>query len=297
MFLRSLVPPPIRALPWRLPWVRSTDAYRQSPLRTWLRAARFTVWELAGRERALQTPDGVGFASMPNNFSSFALFVGGARDPLIWRFLQRRLRPGAIFVDAGANIGAYSLPVARLVGPTGRVVAFEAHPVTFGCLERGVAMNGLPQVTALNLALGDRPGQVSMAFNTKNPGETHVTTAGTGGAEVRLVTLDAALAELGITRIDYLKIDVEGFELPVLRGARGIIAASPGVTVQTELEDQHASRYGHSVREIEALLRELGLTPHGVDHEGRAYPFPDPELPREVIWIRAGTAAEGSAPA
>jgi hypothetical protein len=148
-------------------------------------------------------------------------------------------------------------------------------------------MNALSQVTALNLALGAEPGVVAMTFNDANPGETHVSgpAEARGLHEVRLVRLDEALAELGITRIDYLKIDVEGFELPVLQGARGIIAASPDIAVQTELEDQHAGRYGHSVAEIAALLRGLGLSPHGVDYDGRLY-APVGELPRDVIWLR-----------
>lgn len=281
---RTFVPPPLRALSWRLPWVLTTDAYARAPLATMARAVRFTLAELRGGERILRTEDGLVFASMPNNFSSFALFVGGARDPLIWRFIERQLKPRGVFIDAGANIGAYSLPAARLVSEAGRVVAFEAHPTTFGYLARNVAMNELHQVTALNLALGAAPGHVVMEFNAANPGETHVGST-CRGATVRLTTLDAALAELGIAAIDYLKVDVEGFELAVLQGARNTIAASPDIVIQTELQEQHARRYGHRIQDIASLLRDWGLVPHGVDHQGATYPLGD-DLPGDTIWLR-----------
>lgn len=286
--LRAAVPPSIRALRWRLPWVRGTDAFAEAPFRTYLRAARFTLSELAGGDITFRTPNGLAFATMPNNFSSFALFVDGSRDPAIWRFIQRRVPPSAVFVDVGANVGAYAIPAARLVGLGGRVIAFEAHPRTFRYLERSIAMNGMPQVTALNVALGAEPGQADMAFNEANPGETHVV-AGAAQAgrsdRIRVTTLDAAMAELGVGRIDYLKIDVEGFELPVLQGARGAIGRSPAIMVQTELQERHASRYGHRIEEIASLLQQFGLRPHVLDGNGDLSEQQG-RLTGDVIWLR-----------
>lgn len=283
--LKRMVPPAIRALRWRLPWMRSTQAFRTAPLRTAARALRFTAAELRGGDIAFRSPGGQAFTTMPNNFSSFALCVGGARDPEIWEFVRSRLREGAVFVDAGANIGTYALPAAQLVGPSGRVVAFEAHPHTYAYLARNAAANGVPWLTALNRALGEEEGEIEMEFQAANPGETHIRAAGPrgGGARVPMTTLDAAMAELGLPRMDYLKIDVEGFELPVLRGARAIIAASPGVVIQTELQERHAARYGHRIEDIAALLGELGLRPHELTEEGRLKRL-EGRLVGDVIW-------------
>ena len=141
--IKGRVPPSLRALRWRLPWMRATEAFRRAPLRAAARAARFTIAELRGGDVAFRSPDGLRLVTMPNNFSSFALCVAGARDPDIWEFVLRHVPRGGVFLDAGANIGTYALPAAGLVGPEGRVLAFEAHPRTFAYLARNVAANGL----------------------------------------------------------------------------------------------------------------------------------------------------------
>lgn len=270
-----------------MPWLRGSDYYRRAPLRAVSRALAFTLRELRGGEQVFRTPDGLMLASMPNNFSSFAMYAGGSRDPEFWRFIQRWVKPGGVFVDAGANIGAYTIPAAQLVGAAGKVISFEAHPVTFGFLQRSIALNGFTNVLPHNQALGAEPGHVTMAFDTTNPGETHVAADGTlAGRDVPMVTLDQALAALQVLNVDYLKVDVEGFELPVLRGAAGTIAASPGIAVQTELVERHAARYGHRLADIESLLRGLGLTPHRAGHDGTPSPIAGPVF-GEVVWFRA----------
>lgn len=280
--IRAVVPAPLRALRWRLPWLRGTERWAMAPGAALLDVAAFTLREMRGRPFEFRTPDGLRLATMPNNFSSFAMCLAGARDPELWRFVERRLRPGAVAVDAGANIGAYAVPLARLVGPAGRVIAFEAHPWTFDFLRRNLERSGAEWATAVNEALGEAPGELSLAFNPANPGETYV---GGDGARVPVTTLDDALVRLGVGAVDYLKVDVEGFELPMLQGAAGTIAASPDIVVQTELLDRHAARYGHSVEAVGALLRGLGLRPHLVTPEGEALPAEG--TPRgDVVWMR-----------
>jgi hypothetical protein len=100
-----------------------------------------------------------------------------------------------------------------------------------------------------------------------------------------MTTLDTALAEAGVGPIDYLKIDVEGFELPVLRGARATIAASPNILVQTEMDAAHAGRYGHRLEDIAALLGDLGLRPHQAAEGGTLVPLQG-DLVENTVWLR-----------
>jgi FkbM family methyltransferase len=286
MAWRNLLPRPLRALRWRLPWVwRAAHEVPGvgRPGALW-RAARFTMADLGGRDFAFRTPDGALLETMPNNFSSFAMATVGSRDPEIWRFIARHVGQGDVFVDAGANVGAYTLPAARLVGTAGRVIAVEAHPRTHALLARNIAANGLDQAVALHTAIGDVPGELVMAFNEANPGETHVG-AGDAGARVPVQRLDDVLAGLGVAQARYLKIDVEGFELPVLRGAAGLIAASPDIAVQTELVQRHADRYGYPLEAVGELLQGLGLRPHLVDEAG-GLRLLEGQLGGDVIWRR-----------
>lgn len=288
--MRRFVPVWLRALRWRLHWLRRTDAFRVAPWRSLWRLADWTVGGLFLREREFTTPDGLHFRSAPGNFTGAVLYVQGRKDPEMDRFIARRLRPGDVFVDAGANIGAYTVPAARCVGPVGRVVAFEAHPGIYGCLAHAVQRNGLGNVLALNQALGAEAGTVRIAYVSANPGETHVAARDERGVAVAMVTLDAALARLGIGAVAYLKIDVEGYESAVLAGAAGTIAASPAIVVQTELVDRHLRRYGHSAEAIRAGFAAQGLQPHRIDGSGVASPIPPNQgLPSETVWMRPAT--------
>lgn len=276
--LKALVPAPLRGLRWRLRWLRRTDAYAAAPLRLLGRAARFTLSELIRRDITFTTPDGLPLRTMRNNFSSFAMCTVGERDPEMCRFIERHVPAGGTFVDAGANIGAYSLAAARKIGPSGRLLAFEAHPRTHGFLRANLDMNGFSGARTFQVALGAEEGRIALDFHDANPGETHVAAASAdrGPPAIRMRRLDDVLREEGIGAIDYLKIDVEGFELPVLQGAMGILAASPRVAVQTEMEERHAARYGHGLEDIVRVMARLGLQPHRIAPDGTPGPITGP---------------------
>jgi FkbM family methyltransferase len=296
IWARRLVPAPLREarrdwLRYGHPywhWLRGSEIYAAAPLTSLARLIRWVIMNSTRREIAFATRDGLRFVSAPKNFTSFVLYLSGRRDPAIDRFIRGRIGAGAVFVDAGANIGAYTVPASRQVGPNGRVVAFEAHPVTYAYLARNIVLNTLGNVVGLNNALGSKPGWVEMDYQRSNPGETHVAADSTPtGTRVELVTLDDTMTRLGIARIEYLKIDVEGYELQVLRGARGIIDRSCGIVVQTELIEQHLRRYGTTVADVVAFLRELGFTPHMVHRDGSAKVVAQGmALPDDAIWLR-----------
>jgi len=203
------------------------------------------------------------------------MYLLSDRDPEIQSVIRRLVPAGGVFVDVGANIGTYTVRASQVVGLQGRVVAIEAHPVTFGFLQRTIALNGFRNVTALNIAVGDTQGAVRVQYTPSNPGETHVSPS--GNADIAMTPLDGCMTGLGITAINYLKIDVEGYELFVLRGARRIIEASRDIVVQIEQVERHARRYGHSVGEAAELLASYGLRPHFVDKAGVIHAATEPE--------------------
>ena len=129
--------------------------------------------------------------------------------------LAAELKPGSCFLDIGANVGAYSLWVASTCGPQVRIEAFEPDPELCARLRFNLATNQLDQVHLNALALGDHEGEVRLISGAGNKGENRVESSGAGLA-VPMTTLPAFLARAGISRIDALKIDVEGHETDVL---------------------------------------------------------------------------------
>jgi FkbM family methyltransferase len=274
----------VESLRVRFAWLRQTKWYCQNP---WRATAKFIGWlvrDSIDKERLFQTSDGVLLVSMPANFSAMAMYLLSDRDPEIQSVIRRTVPSGGIFVDVGANTGTYTVRASQVVGREGRVVAIEAHPFTFGFLQRTIAMNGFTNIAALNIAVGDTRQNVCMKYARLNPGETHVSPD--GHTEVMMLPLDDCMAELDVAAIDYLKIDVEGYELFVLRGARRIIEASRGIIVQTEQNESHARRYGHSVMDVVRLLSSYGLRPHLVDKQGIIHAVPESKqhLNGDYLW-------------
>lgn len=148
------------------------------------------------------------------------------------------LRPGMTAVEIGANIGSHTLPLARMVGPDGRVVAFEPQRSIFQMLCANLALNGLEQVEAHWAAVGSSPGEVLIArLNSRvrqNFGGYSIGQAG-GGDMVRLLTLDS----FNLPACDLIKIDVEGMEIEVIRGGLETIRRhGPPIFVENDSEEK-----------------------------------------------------------
>ncbi|MFK3980857.1 FkbM family methyltransferase [Micromonospora sp. NPDC050397] len=125
-------------------------------------------------------------------------------------------QPGDTVFDIGAGVGSEVRLLSRLVGAAGRVVSIEAHPRTFACLRRTVELNQLPNVTTLECAVVGEPGPVHLSDDQVDHIRNGLTTNASGGVEVAGRTLAEITWSLGVDRIDLLKMNIEGAELPVL---------------------------------------------------------------------------------
>jgi FkbM family methyltransferase len=169
------------------------------------------------------------------------------------------LRPGATFVDVGCNKGDFTLLASRLVGPQGRVLAFEPHPENCRWIRKSIAKNEYRNITLHEMALSDANGTAQLHIGEKSG--FHTLLAGKpqrekGIIEVQTRRLDDLLAEVGFDRaIEAIKIDVEGADMHVLRGARETIARSPGIVVFLDVHPH----LGVNPAEVCDFLRGLGL--------------------------------------
>ena len=155
------------------------------------------------------------------------VIVEGRRwEEHIIEVLEKYVRPGSVAIDVGAHIGTHTLTLSRLVGPSGRVYAFEPVMKTYRELRRNLALNGVTNVVPLRYAVGSGPASV-IEMNPIHPGEEGGTSVGHGGDRVELRTLDS----FGFEQVSLIKIDVEGFELPVLDGAEDTIRRNRPVLI------------------------------------------------------------------
>ena len=178
-------------------------------------------------------------------------------------FVRHVVRRGDIVIDVGANVGFQARLFAELVGPDGRVYAFEPDGTNFRRLT--AVVRGLPQVEIARAALSDAPGTLTMypspRLNVDH--RTYPVPERVGAETVPAVTLDGTLAPG--TRVRLVKVDVQGDELRVLRGMQRVLDDSPDVCLLLECWPHGLATAGGSVDEYEAVLRARGFRVHLVE--------------------------------
>jgi FkbM family methyltransferase len=163
-------------------------------------------------------------------------------------------------VDLGANIGYFTLLLARAVGPGGRVVAFEPDPVNAELLRRNVADNGYAQAEVVQAAVADHDGSMMLWQDPANFGDHRVRAAAMDrpGVPVPVVRLDGALPPG--TRVDFIKMDIQGAEQAALAGARRVLTENRDVVLAAEFWADGIREYGGDPRAMLHDLAELGFT-------------------------------------
>jgi len=170
-----------------------------------------------------------------------SLYFAGGGEPAVQAALQEHLRPGMVFYDIGANIGFFSLLAARLVGPQGRVVAFEADPEVAARLREHIARNNCLWITAQEQAVWSESTTVSFArtdpATSPDRGLGHVVSGPADGTiQVDAISLDDFTRSQPAP--NFLKCDVEGTEVEVFRGAQRLLAEKrPGILCEMHSDE------------------------------------------------------------
>lgn len=143
------------------------------------------------------------------------LFTPQFFDPTELGILRSRLKDGFTFVDVGANIGVYSLFVAALAGPSARILAVEPQPDVFDRLTYNIRLNPFGTLKAVDCAVADKPGELTLFLDSRNKGESSVKIVGSSQVETVRVpakTLLELLQDEHFSHVDAVKLDVEGAE-------------------------------------------------------------------------------------
>ncbi len=173
-------------------------------------------------------------------------------------FVYDFLKSGDTLIDVGANIGCVTAAGSLAVGDSGRVFSIEPHPQTFLHLQQTVQINHCTNVICLNVALGADTGVVRFTDEKRKDDNNRVSLDSSAGMQVPCVTLASLIDENRLARVAMLKIDVEGFEMHVLRGAESVLNRVDCLYV--EVLEHTLQKFGSSGAELIRLLRSHGFS-------------------------------------
>jgi FkbM family methyltransferase len=201
------------------------------------------------------------------------LYMFGNIEPVVRQVFFGILHPGDTVLDVGANFGYFTLLAARSVGGSGRIIAFEPDPRNVARLKRNIALNSASQVEVVEIGVFDQQG--SLTFHLAGEAEDNMGTsslldkgpqeAGRKTVEIPVTTLDTFIAQRGITRIDLLKMDIEGAEWGAIRG--GLQTLKGGIVKQVLIE-VHTGILGHDKSaEVLNMLQDCGFTGFAINED------------------------------
>ncbi len=181
-------------------------------------------------------------------------------------YLATTVKPGALCLDVGANVGVYVLQLAHWVGPTGRVIAFEPNPAARSVLERHLQLNGLGNVVSIvPAAVGERARRATL-YTASADGMSRLDVpnealANTIAVEVDVLTLDEYCRSANL-QPECLLMDIEGFEVAALRGGRDTIERGRGhMQIVVEMHPGSWGNTGAGRDDVASLLHDLSLRP------------------------------------
>ena len=182
--------------------------------------------------------------------------------------VRKLLKPGMTFIDIGSNKGDFSLIASRIVGDDGTIMAFEPEPNNCKWIRKSIDLNGYNNITLLEMALGEENLKTKLYLGEKSGWHSLIPSLpsrNNGVIEVEKRTLDSILEERNCKHVDLLKIDVEGFEVMVLKGAYQTLLNNQGVVI---LLDMHP-HLGVDPGEVCGFLKDIGFTLYEMNSQNR----------------------------
>ena len=189
-------------------------------------------------------------------------------EPYETMLVLKHLKPGSVFLDIGANIGYYTVLAGSVVGADGLVIAYEPDAENFQLLEHNIALNGLTNVRPFRAALGENSSQGSIYLSRDNKGNHRLFDEGDGRqtSAVEIVHGDEHVAQL-TERLDFIKVDTEGYEARVLEGLHATILANRAHLAMVIEFCPYGLRQAHtSGTQLLADLAEYDLPLFIIDH-------------------------------
>ena len=252
-------------------WVFSSAWVGRAILRLWpVRLGKVFLWRVINRLNSRWGVELVGTSKWGGRFMcslrdlvQSRIYYTGVWEPSLTDFIMKRMGPGDVFVDIGANVGYFTVLAANLVGDEGRVIAIEASPRIHAKLCDNVEMNRLSNVVTHNCAVSDASGRAEIfAADETNVGHASLIRSDGGVAEaiVDMRPLDLILTGEEFQKAKMIKIDVEGFEGPVLQSLLSHSAQlRDDVEIVVELAPKSLARFGMSAQQVLDDMTDAGF--------------------------------------
>ncbi len=203
----------------------------------------------------------------------------GKLEPETVAIFRSYLKEGMIVIDIGANLGYFTVIAASRVGPSGKVFSYEPDPHNFELLKKNISVNEFKNVNAFPVALSDCTGTRELFFGDNQTTPSFSDKKGTGRSQsVVTDTLDNSLKALGYSKVDIIKMDIEGAEPLALEGMGKTIARNPALIIIFEFHPNAIKRLGYSPLKFLERFKELGFSMSVIDEDrGNRVPISDLE--------------------
>jgi FkbM family methyltransferase len=192
------------------------------------------------------------------------------------------IKPGMTVIDIGANQGLYSLLFSRLVSDSGRVFSFEPNPTLFNALQRNIILNSAENIQAFPVALGSTEARMTLYSSLINSGDNRMGSKPFfhEASSVAVERFDKILPQI---KADFVKIDVQGWEMNVVEGMSGLFEASPSVSVLMEFWPKGLKQAGTHPKDLLAFFARKGFTIHRLEGKDRFCKInPNDEIPHSA---------------
>ena len=223
------------------------------------------------------------------NYIDACIYYLGDYEPNLKIHFKRLIKENDTVLDIGANIGFHTLYFAELTGVNGKVIAFEPIPINFKTLKNNVSLNNFPRIVLVNKALGNTNSQMNIHINeqTQNPGAFNLFEDGVRNTIIECIKGDDYLQANSIEKIDFIKIDVEGYEYEVLKGLRQTISRfHPSIIF--EYDRNYQLKINADAGLIFDFLKELNYNFYCVDGYGvqKAFKYNEHIQAAEIIALQ-----------
>jgi FkbM family methyltransferase len=204
------------------------------------------------------------------NFIDASIYYTGDYEPYLKKHFKNLIKKGDFILDIGANIGFHTLYFAELTGVNGKVFSFEPIPINFDALQRNIELNQFPQIKPVNKALGNINMQMNVHINqdAQNPGAFNLFENGEKNTIIACIKGDDYLAENKISKINFIKVDVEGFELEVFKGLTKTIQNSKPIII-FEYDKNYQAKLNEDPKAIIQFLANFSYQFFSIDGYGQ----------------------------